>query len=86
MEVQCEFLVSNPNDHKTITLVKEKIRHISDGSSSHRADALQLGLEKAFELKKRKRELAYCTTTVIGVAGTATVSKLFVWMCPSGFQ
>ena len=52
MEIQCDLLVSNFNDQKTIALVKENIRQISHGSSSYRADALQLGLVKAFELKK----------------------------------
>jgi hypothetical protein len=59
MEAQCDLLVSSFKDHKTIALVKENIRHISSGSSSHRAGALQLGLEKAFELKKKGREPAY---------------------------
>lgn len=52
--MQCDLLVSNFKDQKTITLVKENIEHISNGSSSHRAAALQLGLEKAFEFKKRR--------------------------------
>ena len=56
MEMQCDLLVSNFKDQKTIGLVKENIRQISGGSCSHRAAALHLGLEKAFELKKRKRQ------------------------------
>ena len=56
MEMQCDLLVSKFKDQKTIALVKENIRHISEGSSSHCASALELGFEKAFELKMRKRE------------------------------
>ncbi|KAF9645626.1 hypothetical protein BDM02DRAFT_3119977 [Thelephora ganbajun] len=56
MEMQCELLISSFRDQKTIGLVKENIGHISDGSSSHCGGALKLGLKKAFELKKKKRE------------------------------
>ena len=56
MEAQCELLISNFNDSKMIAIVKENIRRISDGSSSHCAGALNLGLKKAFELKKQKRQ------------------------------
>jgi len=56
MEMQCELLISNISDPKTITRVKEIIGHISDGSSSYSAGALKLGLKKAFELKKQKRQ------------------------------
>ena len=52
MEMECELLVSNFKDPKTIGLVKENIRHFADGSSAHCADALKLGLKKAFKLKK----------------------------------
>ena len=54
MEMECELLVSNFKNQKTIALVKENIGRISDGSSPHCADALKLGLKKAFELKKQK--------------------------------
>jgi len=56
MEMQCELLVSKFNDPKTIALVRENIGNISDGSSSHCAGALKLGLKKAFNLKKQKRK------------------------------
>ena len=56
MEMQCELLISNISDPKTIKRMKEIIGYISDGSSSHSAGALKLGLKKAFELKKRKRQ------------------------------
>jgi hypothetical protein len=55
MEMQCELLTSDFKEEKTIALVKDNIRGISDGSSSHCAGALQLGLEKAFELKKKRQ-------------------------------
>lgn len=53
--MQCDLLVSKFKDQKTIGLVKENIRHISNGSSSHSVSALQLVFEKAVELKKRKK-------------------------------
>lgn len=55
-EMECELLVSTLKDPKTITLVQENIRHSSDGSSSHRSGALKLGLRKALELKKQKKQ------------------------------
>ncbi|KAF9642138.1 hypothetical protein BDM02DRAFT_3264568 [Thelephora ganbajun] len=56
MEMQCELLISNFKDPKTIALVKENIGHISNGSSYYRSSALKLVLKKAFELKKKKRQ------------------------------
>ena len=56
MEMQCDLLTSKFRDQKTIGLVKENIKHISDGSASYRAGALQLGFEKAFEFKKKKKQ------------------------------
>jgi len=55
-EMECELLVSNFRDAKTVALVKDNIGRSSDGSSSHRAGALKLGLRKAFELKKQKKQ------------------------------
>jgi hypothetical protein len=57
MEMQCELLVSNFNDPKTIRLVKENIARISDGSSPHCGGSLKLGLKKAFELRRQTVEL-----------------------------
>jgi len=56
LEMQCDLLISTFQDPKTIKDVKGSIGHISDGSSSHCADALNLGLEKAFNLKKKKQQ------------------------------
>jgi len=56
-EMECELLVSNFRNPETIALVKENIGQSSDGSSSHRASMLKLGLRKASELKKQKRQL-----------------------------
>ena len=53
-EVWCDLLVSNFRDPKTITLMKEYIGHIFDGSLSHCADTLKLGLRKALNLKKQR--------------------------------
>ncbi|KAF9641851.1 hypothetical protein BDM02DRAFT_3133524, partial [Thelephora ganbajun] len=68
METQCELLISNFRDQKTIRLVKENIGHITDGSSSYCGGALKLGLKKAFELKKKKRQPPV-------VHGIATLSR-----------
>ena len=54
--MQCDLLMSNSRDQKTITLVKGNIGHIFDGSHPHCADSLKLGLKKAFELKKKERQ------------------------------
>ena len=67
MEMECELLVSNLKDPKIIALMKENIRCISDGSSTHCAGALKLVLKKAFELKKQQLQppgvLLRCTYT-----------------------
>ena len=54
-EMQFDLLISNSKNPKTIALVKENIGHISDGSLSHCAESLKLGLKKAFDLKKQKK-------------------------------
>ena len=56
METQCKLLISNFKDPKTIRLMKENIARSSDGSSSHSAGAVKLGLKKAFELKQQAVE------------------------------
>ena len=56
LEMQCNLLISDFKDPKTIALVKETIRGTSNGFCLHRAGALQLGFEKAFELRKKKRQ------------------------------
>jgi len=70
MEMQCDLLISNFRDPKTIRLVKENIGRISDGSLSHCTSPLKLGLKKAFELKKQKRQppgvLLRCSYTGCG--------------------
>jgi len=55
MEMQCDLLISNFKNTKTIALMKGTIEHISDGSSPHCGGALKLGFKKAFELKKQER-------------------------------
>ena len=54
MELECDLLTTKFRDPKTVVLVREKIGGIFDGSLSHRAGTLKLGLEKAFEVKKQK--------------------------------
>ena len=54
METQCDLVIANLKDPKTIALVRENIKDFSSGSSPYRADVLRLGLKKAFELKKKK--------------------------------
>ena len=56
MEMQYELLISKFNNPETIAAVKESIGTISDGTSSHCAGALKLGLKKGFDLKKQKRQ------------------------------
>jgi len=58
MEMECELLTSNPNDPRTIALVKQNIGSISDGASSHCAAALRLGLQKAFDQKQKRQPTA----------------------------
>ncbi|KAF9785420.1 hypothetical protein BJ322DRAFT_1193974 [Thelephora terrestris] len=67
MEMQCDLLVSDFKDPMTIALVKENIKHISHGSFPHCAGALHLGLEKAFELQKKKRQPS-CVSREISLA------------------
>ena len=58
METQCDLLTSNFKDSEaTFLAMKENIERIqqSEGSLSHCADSLNLGLRKAFELKKQRR-------------------------------
>lgn len=52
MEMECELLISSFKNPHTGDLVTENIGRIADGSSSHSANALKLGLKKAFDLKK----------------------------------
>ena len=54
--MQCDLLMSNSRDPRTITLVKGNIGHIFDGSLPNCADSLKLGLKKAFDLKKKERQ------------------------------
>lgn len=53
MEMECELLIKSFKNPNTVDLVNENIGRIADGSSSHSADALKLGLKKAFDLKKQ---------------------------------
>jgi len=57
MEMQCDLLMSNSKDPKTMGLVKGNIGSISDGSLSYCGDSLKLGLWKAFDLQKQKPQL-----------------------------
>jgi len=52
-EIQFDLLISHFKNPNAISLVKENIGRISDGSSPHSADALKLGLKKAFGLKRQ---------------------------------
>ena len=55
VDMQCDILISNLKNPKTIALMKENIGNMSDGSSSYCGGALKLGFKKAFELKKQER-------------------------------
>ena len=56
MDLQCKLLVSKFNNPRSVALVKENIGRMSDGSLPFCAGALKIGLEKAFKLKKQKRQ------------------------------
>ena len=71
--MQCDILISNLKDPKTIALMKENIGNMSDGSSPHCAGALKLGFKKAFKLKKRERGVKLqCTNLNCGWNSTPT--------------
>jgi len=56
MEMQWDLLIPNLKDPERFARVQENVGLVSSGSSSHCASTLKLGLKKAFELKKKKRE------------------------------
>ncbi|KAF9785423.1 hypothetical protein BJ322DRAFT_829574 [Thelephora terrestris] len=55
MRMQCDLLVADLKNPKTMALVKKNLEHISEGSSSHCAGAVDLMLQKAFESKKQSK-------------------------------
>ena len=59
-ETQCDVLIPYFKNPNAIALVKENFGRISDGSSSHSADALKVGLKKAFELKRQNYARLRC--------------------------
>ena len=52
--MQCDLLTSSFKNPKTIALMKENIRRISDGTSPHCAIALKHGFKKVLDFKKRE--------------------------------
>ena len=54
--MQWSLLIPSLKEPERLALVKENIGLISSGSSPGCAGTLKLGLKKAFELKKKKRE------------------------------
>lgn len=52
MDTECELFIPALKDPKFIRLVDENIERIPNGSSSHFAGVLKLGLRKTVELKK----------------------------------
>ena len=59
-----DLLIANLKEPETIALVREKIEHISSGSSPHHASALKVGLKEAFELKKKREHFPVCGCNV----------------------
>ena len=53
MEMESELLIPNLKDPRLVSLVSENIGRIADGSSSHCAGALKLGLKKGVEFKRQ---------------------------------
>lgn len=90
MEMECQLLISNFKDPKTIGLVKARIRNISDGSSSHCAGVLKLGLKKASELKKQNRGMLLrcprsgCARNTTPVSLSANGSNIYCPNCGYG--
>ena len=84
--MECSLLISKSKDPKTIELVKKHIKRISDGSSSHCASALKLGLKKASELKKQNRGVMLrcsrggCARNTTPVSFSANGSNIY---CPN---
>ena len=74
LEVECELLISNFKTAKTIDLVDENIRHISNGSSPHSTNALKLGLKKAFNRKNLRVNLGRSNNERITELNAAKVS------------
>ena len=56
MEMQWDLLTPNLREPERLALVKENVGLISSGFSPSCAGTLKLGLKKAFELKKKKKE------------------------------
>jgi len=90
MEMECDLLISKFRDPKTIALVKDNIERVSDGSLSHCADSLKLGLKKAFDLKKQKRQppgvklrcsYSSCTWYNNHVSYSSVGSNVYCTMC-----
>ena len=55
MEMESELLIPNLKDPRLVSLVSENIGRIADGSSSHCAGALKLGLKKGVEFKRQNK-------------------------------
>ena len=55
MEMESVLFIQNLKSPELITLVSQNIGRVSDGSSSHCAGALKLGLKKGIELKKQNK-------------------------------
>ena len=83
-EMQCDLLMSHSRDPGTITLVKENIGHVFDGSLPHCADSLKLGLKKAFELKRQERRPLRCSNVhCIGYSNHTSCSSVAANSCCS---
>ena len=89
MEMQYDLLISNLKNEKTIALVKENIRRISDGSSSHCAGAPNLVLEMAVRSKKETKGVKLRCGHPRCTWGTNPVPYLYVggsvYCCHSGW-
>ena len=92
IEVWCDLLVSNFRDPKTIALMEENIYHIFDGSLSHCADALKLGLRKALNLKKQRNSVKLrcswkkCSLHSNPVSYSSVGSNIYCPRCKDGEQ
>ena len=85
MEMQCELLISDFDDPKTIALVKETIEQLSEGP--YCASALKLWLKMGFERRRQKAGVllrctnSSCSTRRSEVSYSSVESHIRCQMC-----
>jgi len=88
MKMESEFFIPNPKDPKLIGFVSDNVGRIADGSSSHFASPLKLGLKKAGEVKRRRKGVQLrcprngCPRFLKPFPYSSVGSNLFCLVCP----